>query len=145
MLSGVGEDARMEVEPLVNSESDRSELLRELVGGHVREHHPELSEEFRVSFDATFEAIRIKSETEQPEEIDPDSGVGFDSGLVAGTLISVACWVGVSLLQAAFRDSVERDLIPRLDAAEKKLAEWTGRPELVRALRERLEWILEKL
>jgi len=121
------------------------EILRTVVREHLVESHRETVDEFDVSFPAIIEGMRTKIEIADPLEAGSRDDLGFDASILVGTLISTACWIGLALLRAAFKDSIERDLVPRLDAAQEMLIRWSGKPELVRALRARIEGILKKL
>jgi len=118
------------------------DLLRQIVVEFVREEHPELLDEFTVSFDDVADSIENKAVS---AETLPDAAVGFDSTVLTGTVIAAAGWIAAKLLEAAFRDSVKRDLLPRLNAMEKLLTDRGAEKKIVKSIRRRVEAVMKNM
>ena len=140
MADAPGEQATM-------GEPEERIIAREVVRGYLAAEKPELLEEFDVVYDDVYATIRRRqasAETETPADRE-DGGVRFDVAILAGTAISVACWIAVTLLKAAVKDAAKHDLPSVLDRAEEKLGTWTGNQPLVNNLRLRLQRILQEI
>lgn len=125
---------------------EEKEMLRRVVRAYLEAESPECLEEFDVVYDSVYETIQGRLAEKESARLDhPQTGIGFDSGMVAGTAISIACWVGLTLLRAILRDSAKRDLPLALNHVEPKVAGLTGNPQLVHKLRERFEGIVQRL
>ena len=118
------------------------DLLRKVVEEYIRDEQPDLMEEFAVSFDDVADSIERGVESTQRV---PGAPLGFDSTVLTGTVIAAAGWVAAKFLEAAFKDSIRRDLLPRLDAMEQLLGERGGDRKMVKGIRERVESVLKKM
>src|SRR5271156_1530195 len=114
------------------------ELLKQVVADYVQSERPDLQEDFDLAFDAIIETISSKQSSLHEAARDE---IGFDGSLLTGTLLASAGWITAKLLEAAFRDSIKRDLLPRLDQAEQMLVNHGAAPVLVKKLRVRVEAI----
>lgn len=125
---------------------DQKEALREAARGYLLEYHSAKVAEFDAVFEPVYRALQDRDATEAmngsalSEEDTSFDGTGGESALVAMT-----CFIGYALLKAALKDFAKRDLPKILDRAEIALSKPTGRPELVSAIRKRVEGILQSL
>lgn len=116
--------------------------IRMVVAGYLDECHPAMRDEFVVCFDDVCDSIEA---TEASSEEPAAGHIGFDGSLATGTVIAVAVWMTIKFFEAAFRDSIKRDLIPRLDQAEQRLIAAGADPQMVKRIRVRVEGILEEM
>lgn len=117
-------------------------LLRQVVEEVIREDFPECIEEFEIVFDEVAEEIDRQPE---PDLDRPESVMGFDGQLMTGTVIAATGWIAATFLKAAIKDSVERDVIPRLGRAEKWLLARGADRKMVKQIRRRVEGVLGKI
>lgn len=96
-------------------------------------------------FGDVYEAIERRLDAPAAGPDATRDGLGFDTGLVAGTAITIATHVALVLARAALKDSMERDMPGLLDRAEGQLIQWTGKAKLVAQIRKRIEGILKNL
>lgn len=117
-------------------------ILRQIVEGYLQENHPDLLDEFAVSFEDVAESIaRGIAADDHPGE----SQLGFDSTLLTGTVIAAAGWIAAKFLDAAFRDSIKRDLLPRMDRMEKLLVRHGAERKMVKRIRARVQAVLKNM
>ena len=117
-------------------------ILRQIVEAYVREEQPDLLDEFSVSFDDIAESIERGVTSDRQV---PGAPLGFDSTLLTGTILAAAGWIAAKFLEAAFRDSIKRDMLPRLSAAEKLLLSHGADRKLVKNIRARVEAVLKNM
>ncbi len=120
-------------------------LVRQAVYDYLSETAPRELDEFAVVFDGIYDTInrKLREDAEVDEPFDRN-GIAFEPALLAGTTISIACWIAAKLIAATAADSIQRDLLPHLDLAERRLTDWTRKPEMVHKLRLRVEGILKR-
>lgn len=101
---------------------DLKSALRRAVRQYLDAEEPERVEEFEIVFDDVFLVVEGRLREKQPKlKTSGESGIPFDPGMVAGTVISSACWIGFSLLTAASEYATKRKLAEVLDQAEDEL------------------------
>lgn len=122
---------------------------RELTYRAVREYllveDPEEAEDLDLVFADVYGAIDRRVGTSAGGSDADREGLGFDTGFMAGTVITIAIQIALVLAKAALKDSMERDAPAMLDRAEGQLIEWTGKAKLVAQIRKRIEGILKNL
>ena len=123
---------------------DSKKTVHSAVQAYLQDKSPDKLEEFEIVFDDVYETIkrRMSKKTGQVGESQKE-GLAFDAGMVVGTTISVACWISATLVKAVIKDWTIHSLPTILDKIEPKLAAWTGKEELVRSLRLRIERIIK--
>jgi len=128
-------------------ELNEKTVLQETVRKYVEAEHSDQLEEFDTVFDDVYDVVssRMEEARSREETSVDEEGLPFDAGIVVGTAISTACWIGLTLLKAAIKYGRERGIKYALDKAEKWLVSKGANPDRVRKLREILEGILENL
>ena len=103
-------------------ELDKKPVLRRAVREYVSATSPEQLEEFEVVFDDVYQAVHERMETAlQTEEAEKEEGLPFDAGVLIGTAISTACWIGMYLLVAITKYAAKRGAKCALDDVEDRL------------------------
>ena len=119
---------------------DRREILRQGVRGYLESQFPDLTEEYDAVFEDVYDTIelRLKQDSEyvSPRE---EAGLGFEAGLVTGTIISIACWIGIKFLIAATKVTARKNIPQALNTMEHKLIGWNCKPEMVKGVRKKIE------
>ncbi len=127
-------------------ELDQKGIVRDAVKGYLSESDPGSLPEFEAVFESAYDTLAsYDSDVEDTERLLEDEGCSFSAMLVSQAAVSMACVVAFAFLKAALKDSVRRDLPAILDRLEAKLSRVTGRPALVKAIRQRMEGILQNL
>ncbi len=124
----------------------QKEMVRNAVRSYLSESSPSSLDEFEVVFDSAYESIA--SSNASAEEKGRTLGYeacSFDGGIASQAIVSMSCVVAFALIKGALKDSVRRDLPAALDRLEAQLSAATKSPELVKAIRERVEGILQNL
>jgi hypothetical protein len=125
---------------------DQKEAVRDVVRGYLEESHPERVTEFDSTFNVTYSIIERQSNgAAQSEASLEEAAISFDASAVDSALVALACSVALAFIKAALKDIAKRDLPQILDKVEAKLAEITNHPELVSAIRKRVQGILQEL
>ena len=123
---------------------DKKEVLYRAVRSYLTDAYPDSLEEFETAFDVIYETLNSQERNIEPDSSSYDA-VSLDASLIDHTVVSLACVAGYTLLKATLKDFVRRDLPKILDEIQASLSQKTGKPELVRAIRERIEGILQSL
>jgi hypothetical protein len=125
---------------------DERESVKEIIRDFLSENYPNCVNEFDVVFDAVYEAIDKREAAAAVGDNDTDEGaLSFDGGTADSSMIVFACFVAYTMLKAALRDFTKRDLPKILDRVEAKLSTATGRPEVVKAIRQRVQGIMQAI
>ena len=74
-----------------------------------------------------------------------EGAISFDASAGDGAWVALACSIAFTLVRATLRDMAKRDLLAALDKVEARLAQATGRAELVAAIRQRVQDILQAI
>ncbi len=124
----------------------QKEMVRNAVRSYLSESSPSSLDEFEVVFDLTYESIASNNATiEEKGKSLGNEACSFDGGVASQVIVSMSCIVAFALIKGALKDFVRRDLPAALDRVEAKLSTATKRPDLVKAIRERVEGILQNL
>ncbi|MHC4179844.1 MAG: hypothetical protein ACYSWU_20235 [Planctomycetota bacterium] len=127
-------------------DTDKKTILYKAVKKYLEVDAPDRLEEFEIVFDDVCDAIeQHMREKPDTEETAHDRGIPFDAGMVAGTVISVACWIGFSLLAAVAKYSAKQGIPPVLDRVEAELAERGVDRNTLRKMRGIVQGVLEEL
>ena len=122
---------------------DSKIIIQGAVRSYLEDESPEELEEFDIVFEDVYETIERRiSEKQNQKDENQGEGLAFDSNIVFGTTISVACWASAILVKAVVKDYAKHDLPRIFDKIEPKLAAWFNNPELIIALRVRIERII---
>ncbi len=126
--------------------TDQKEVVREATRGYLLERHPECINEFEAVFDSVCNTLQgHDADTERTGSTADGEGPSFDGSVGESAVVATACVVGYTFLKAALKDIAKRDLPKVLDKLEAELSKSTGRPELVSAIRQRVEGILQAM
>lgn len=122
----------------------KKEIVYKVTFDYLDDANPCLVNELEIVFDSIFESLEREnvSEIKSSKELE---GFHFDGGLADSALVSLVCYIALKLLNAAAKDFTKRDLPKLLDNAESELSNKLNRPDLIKAIRNRLEGILQSL
>lgn len=127
-------------------EPDNRAIVHRVVGDYLVSETDVDPEEFEVVFDDVYATLeRRMRETPSPELRGDRGGIGFDTSIITDSVIVGACFIAMRLAEAALKAEARRLLSQALDSAAQSLTQWTGRPELVRKIRERVERVVDEL
>jgi hypothetical protein len=125
---------------------NKRDKVKEIARDFLSETCPGFVEEFDVVFDAVYETFEKRETTTAVGDIDADeSALSFDGFTDDSSMIVCACFITYIMLKAVLRDFAKRDLPKILDRLEAKLSTATGRPEVVKAIRQRVQGILQEM
>jgi len=122
-------------------EIDKREALKQIVGNYLESEFPDLSDEYKIVFDDVYDTIeyQLRQKLTESKTEGQEVGLGFDAGVVSGTIMSITCWIGIKLLLAATKVTARKNIPEVLSEMEKKLISFGCKPEMVHGLRKRLE------
>lgn len=119
----------------MRNDNTRRELLGAAVRQYLTENAPHRVEEFDVVFEDVYEVISRRLTEGLPAEASGASGgLPFDAAMVCGTVITKACWIGMSFLTEALA-SDPQDSEECGKRIEEHLAELSADRQMVQRLR----------
>jgi hypothetical protein len=121
------------------------DLAYRAVAGYLQTNDPDEAADLDLVFADVYSAIERRMHTPDAASAAEADGLGFDTGFLAGTAITIATQVAFVITRAALKDSIQRDSPGALDHVEGKLIAWTGKAKLVSEIRKRVEGILKNL
>lgn len=127
-------------------ELDNRSIVRRVMRDYLASETDVDLEEFEVVFDDVYATLeRQMRETDTAEDRGDPAGIGFDVSTIMDSVIVATCFVTMRLVEAAVKAEIKQLLSQQLDSAEQSLARWTGKPELVCKIRERIERVIDEL
>ena len=129
------------------TEASARDIARGAAEAFLSAEAPDELEDFGIVFDAVYRKAERKIGDDFDHETQDFStdALGFDASLVGVSMLSLVIFTAGVLAKAALLDFLKRDTGPILDKVEEALAEHSGRPELVRKIRVRVERIISEL
>lgn len=125
---------------------DQREAVQTVARGYLTEAYPERVAEFDSTFESIYTALQKRETATGRNGRAPNGeGVSFEGGAGESAIVGMACVVGYAIVRATLKDMAKRDLPKILDEVEARLSRLTGRPELVSAIRRRMEGILQSM
>jgi hypothetical protein len=125
---------------------DRKAVLHTAVRTFLEAEASDQLEEFEVVFDDVYDAIDARVNAKlQEDRAEGELGVPFDAGMVTGTIISTACWIGYTLLIAVTKYAAKIRFADALDRAEGELRQRGVDRAMLHRIREVFQGVIEEL